>query len=207
MENEDAEGWNAFLGGDNEALMRLYRRHLSALYKYGYNLVRDRPLVEDAIQDVFLYLHQHRTGLSAVQSVRYYLLRSLRHRLLALLKQHKTVSLHADEEGFFVSETTEYEWVTTQAAAERNRRLRHLVNQLPKRQREALYLIYYEGLGYAEAAEVLGVEVKTAYNLIYSALQKLRTSGGVADLLLTPAQLHVALQGFSAASAGWLAGV
>lgn len=64
INRDDTDGWNAFRDGDDEALIRLYRQHLSALYNYGCNLTRDRSLVEDAIQDVFLYLHQHRDGLS-----------------------------------------------------------------------------------------------------------------------------------------------
>ena len=145
---DDTDGWNAFRNGDSEALMHLYRQHLSALYNYGYNLARDRSLVEDAIQDVFLYLRQHRDGLGAVQNVRAYLMQSLRHRVLHLLKQNdvKTAGFSenlSETNAFRIDTAQEPAWVQDEANAERNHRLQYLLNELPKRQREALYLIYF----------------------------------------------------------------
>lgn len=140
---DDTDEWDAFRGGDDEAFMRLYRLHLSALYNYGYNLARDRSLVEDAIQDVFLYLHQHRDGVGTAQNVRAYLMRSLRHRILNLLKSSTATQELTDHTAFLVDTAQEPAWVQEQADAERNRRLKHLLNGLPQRQREALYLIYF----------------------------------------------------------------
>lgn len=192
--DNDTDGWNAFRNGDSEALMCLYRQHLSALYNYGYNLARDRSLVEDAIQDVFLYIHQHRDGLGTVQNVRAYLMQSLRHRVLYLLKQDdfKTVGFSenlSETNAFLIDTTQEPAWVQDEANAERNRRLNYLLNGLPKRQREALYLIYFQQLSYAEAADIMQVDVKSVYNFVFKALTAIRQTAGVADWLLTPAVL------------------
>ncbi len=186
---DDSDGWNAFRSGDDDALMQLYRQHLSALYNYGCNLARDRPLVEDAIHDVFLYLHQHRDGLGIAQNVRAYLMQSLRHRLLYLLKSRHSAQELTDATAFLVDTAQEPAWVRDEADAERSRRLKSLLNQLPKRQREALYLIYYEQLSYAEAAEIMEVDVKSVYNFVYKALTAIRQTTGVTDRLLVPAGL------------------
>ena len=191
--DNDTDGWNAFRNGDSEALMCLYRQHLSALYNYGYNLARDRSLVEDAIQDVFLYLHQHRDGLGAVQNVRAYLMQSLRHRVLYLLKHDdfRTADLPklSETDAFRMDTAQEPAWVRDEADTERSRRLKHLLDQLPKRQREALYLIYFQQLSYAEAAQIMQVDVKSVYNFVFKALTAIRQTAGVADWLLTPAVL------------------
>lgn len=185
---DDTAWWNAFRDGDDEALIRLYQLHLSALYNYGYNLVRQRALVEDAIQDVFLYLYEHRQ-LGEAQNVRAYLMRSLRHRILHLLKRDDLTDSLADTDTFQIDATLEPAWVQDEADTERSRRLKHLLNQLPKRQREALYLIYYQQLSYPEAAEVMQVDVKSVYNFVYKALTTIRETTGVADWLLMPISL------------------
>jgi len=199
--SEDLDWWNAFRDGDNEALMRLYSLYLSALYNYGYNLARDRSLVEDAIQDVFLYLHQHRQGVGTAQNVRAYLMRSLRHRILHLIKDDdsKVAGLPenlSEANAFLLDTAQEPAWVQDEANAERSRRLKHLLNQLPKRQREALYLIYYEQLGYAEVAEIMRVDVKSVYNFVYKALTTIRETTGVTDWLLMPLGLALLAEFF-----------
>lgn len=185
-----------FRGGDNEALLRLYQRHLPALYKYGYNLARDRALVEDAIQDLFLHLHQHRDRVADAQNVRAYLMQSLRNRLLRLLKKGDTTQPLSDAALFLTDTTGEPAWVQTEADAERSRRLRQMINKLPKRQREALYLLYFEQLSYAEAATVMEVDVKSVYNFVYKALTSLRETADLPDFLLIPIGLGLLAEFF-----------
>lgn len=187
--NQDTDWWHAFRNGDNEAFLQLYRQHLPALYNYGYNLARNRSLVEDAIQDVFLYLHQHRQGLAETNHVRAYLMRSLRHRILHLLKRDDLTDSLNESDTFLLDTTPEPDWVQNEADTERSRRLNHLLNGLPKRQREALYLIYFQQLSYAETAEVMQVAVKSVYNFVYKALNTLRETTGITDWLLAPAGL------------------
>ncbi|MBC8152024.1 MAG: sigma-70 family RNA polymerase sigma factor [Bacteroidetes bacterium] len=193
---DDTDGQNTFRDGDDEALLRLYRQHLSALYNYGYNLARDRSLVEDAIQDVFLYLYQHRDGVETAQNVRAYLMQSLRHRILHLLKSRSASQELTEANAFLVDTTQEPAWVRDEADAERSRRLKHLLNQLPKRQREALYLIYFGQLSYVEAAQIMQVDVKSVYNLVYKALTTIRQTTGVTDWLLVSAGLGLFAESF-----------
>ena len=54
-----------------------------------------------------------------------------------------------------------------------------LLNTLPQRQKEAIYLHYFENMEYAQIAEVMGINYQSVLNLTQKALQKLRT----ADLL------------------------
>jgi RNA polymerase sigma factor (sigma-70 family) len=56
------------------------------------------------------------------------------------------------------------------------------LNQLPWRQREAVYLRYYNGLNTREIAEIMGVAQQTILNTLYQALKKLRTIDDVINL-------------------------
>ena len=57
---------------------------------------------------------------------------------------------------------------------ERSRMLHLCMGRLHKEYREALYLTYFEGLSYAQAAEVMGKSVKQVTNMVYRGKQRLR---------------------------------
>ena len=57
---------------------------------------------------------------------------------------------------------------------ERSRILYLCMGRLHTEYREALYLTYFEGLRYAEAAEVIGKSVKQITNMVYRGKQSLR---------------------------------
>jgi RNA polymerase sigma factor (sigma-70 family) len=173
----DSELWNAFRQGDDEAFAFMYQKYGPVLYSYGYHLCRDRELVEDSIQDLFIHLQQHRTRLGETDSIRFYLYRSLRRRI-AEKAQANSRWTSAEEMphalDFEVSYPAEVDLVDQQTADEQKRKIEFLLNRLPRRQKEALYLMYYERLSYPEVAQVMGLEIKSVYNLIYNALVGLR---------------------------------
>ena len=52
--------WNNFRSGNKEAFAQLYELFAADLYRYGYNLVRNKQLVEDCLHELFLHLYnQH----------------------------------------------------------------------------------------------------------------------------------------------------
>ena len=48
------------------------------------------------------------------------------------------------------------------------------MEELRAEYREALYLTYFEGMSYAQAAEVMGKSVKQVTNLVYRGKERLR---------------------------------
>ena len=68
--------------------------------------------------------------------------------------------------------------------AERDRILHACMGDMNPDYREALYLTYFEGMSYAQAAEVMGKSVKQITNLVYrgkESLRKLLEREGVTD--------------------------
>ena len=58
------------------------------------------------------------------------------------------------------------------------------IGRLHRSYREALYLTYFEELSYAEAAEIMGKNIKQITNLVYRGKQNLRElleKEGIAD--------------------------
>jgi len=157
-----------------------YELYFQDLYNYGKNITPHTPLVEDCIQETFLHFWQQRRSISGIQSVKAYLLASLRRKLFRKIKQHKKLELLNSEKEFLL-ETPNSEAETT--SFDRQKLKAHL-QQLSKRQREALYLLYYDNLDYEETAFVMGLETKSVYNLAYQGIQKLKAVLGNPRLLL-----------------------
>ena len=51
------EVWSRFRSGDQDAFSEIYQKFIDALFAYGCKMTRDRELVKDCIQDIFIDLH------------------------------------------------------------------------------------------------------------------------------------------------------
>jgi RNA polymerase sigma factor (sigma-70 family) len=172
----DAQLWQAFKSGDRAAFDLVYQRHVRGLYNYGFNLCHQASLTEDAIQDLFVYLYDHRNTLGPTDNIQFYLFRSLRRRL-AKSQQRKDV-LEADgyqfDQAQFICADISSQLIEDETTRQQQTALRARINDLPKRQREAIFLLYMEGFSYTEVADTMDLEVKSVYNLVNKAVQFLR---------------------------------
>lgn len=168
--------WDTFRSGSRDAFSKLYELFAADLYRYGYNLIRNRQVVEDCLHELFLHLHENRERLGATDNIRFYLYRSLRRRLLdtvGRLNKLDSDSYIFDTAEFLV-QPYESALVDEQLLDQQKLVLIHELNRLPKRQKEILYLVYMKGLSYQQAAEVMDITIKSVYNTINVALTTLR---------------------------------
>jgi RNA polymerase sigma-70 factor (ECF subfamily) len=176
MFENDSLLWQAFREGNPQAFEAIYHKYVRPLYNYGYNLTRDAAAVEDAIQDLFIYLHEHQATLGATDNIKFYLLRSLR-RILAKRATQRAQSQAPEqtfENALFVSEENPLFFAEQEAQAVQYKQIIRQIDQLPKRQKEAMFLLYIHGLSYPEVAQVMELETKSVYNLINKAIHTLR---------------------------------
>lgn len=174
--SEHIELWNTFRSGDREAFSQLYERFAADLYRYGYNLVRNKQVVEDCLHELFLHLHDNRQRLGPTDNIRFYLYRALRRRLLDTVG--KLAKFDSEdylfEKADFQILPYEHELVEAQLIDQQKQTMMSELNKLPKRQKEILYLVYMKGLTYQQAAEVMDITMKSVYNTINVALNTLR---------------------------------
>src|SRR5690606_36723595 len=78
--------WKEFKDGNHLAFCTLYDNDADILFRYGCSISRDNQMVEDAIQDIFIYLWNNRKITANVDNVKHYLLKVLRHDLLRKIK-------------------------------------------------------------------------------------------------------------------------
>jgi len=171
--------WEAFQAGDEEAYTRLYRLHVRAMYRYGLSLVPvSEAFVLDCIHDVFTEIWAKRQRLTVPDNVRYYLLKSLKTRILHLLKRqerpHQFVS-QDDFDDLWAEPSAEELRAQEEESTQRQELVKRLIDQLPPRQQEAIRLRFVENLEYNQIAEMLSMNRQSAQNLVFRAIEKLRT--------------------------------
>lgn len=170
--------WDRFREGHELSFVKIYKEYVNVLFNYGKKFCKDTELVRDCIQDFFVYLNEHRSGLGPTTSIRYYLLLGFRRRLMVLsekaakhqLCQYEEVEFELELAECDVEKNIHQEHLTVAAS-----KINHIIKQLIPREREALYFYYYENMSYKEIAEIMQFsQVSSARRLIYSALRNLR---------------------------------
>lgn len=173
----DLEIWSSFRAGDEDAFAYIYQQQAPALFRYGYQIGKSQALVEDCVHDLFIHLSLHRSTLGDTTSIKYYLFKSLRRKIVEALDRQQTGERHL-QTYFYWAETKSSSFEENLIAEQTNEIQvqilgRHL-KDLPPRQQEALYLLYYSNLSYEEIASIMSLQVRTVYNHVHTALETLR---------------------------------
>lgn len=169
--------WQSYRQGDKQALGQLAERYYRTLKHYGLKFMVDGAIVEDCIQELFLQLWQNRAQINETESVKHYLLKALRHHILQSLRAQKRQAFDELDWDSSLAEDpdTETLLIRQESLAILSHTIQAQLATLPAREREALYLRYYENLSIPEIAEVMDVNRQSVSNFLQKALSKLRT--------------------------------
>lgn len=177
--------WDSYREGDKQALGTLVERYYSVLRRYGLKFMIDEATVEDCIQELFLQLWQNRLHINDTCSVKHYLLKSLRHHIIQFLRTEKQFIGQDWDCTLPEEENVETLMIREEVTLFQINELKRQLLTLPAREREALYLRYYENLSVTEIAEMMNVNRQSVSNFLQKALLKLRSRWPVvADLLI-----------------------
>jgi RNA polymerase sigma-70 factor (ECF subfamily) len=168
-----------------EAFETLVHRYERELYSYLFRYLGDAAMADDAFQATFLQVHLKCEQFEEGRKFRPWLYtiatnqaidaqrRNKRHRLLSL--DRRAGSLESWSSGSLVEFllSREPEAVSNLEREERREWIREAVQNLPEQLRGAVVLVYYQGIKYREAAEVLGIPVGTVKSRLNAALHKL----------------------------------
>ena len=186
MTPEDHVLWQLYREGDKQAFGRLAERYYRTLKHYGLKFMVDDVIVEDCIQELFLQLWQNRLQIHETESVKHYLLKALRHHILQYLRNRKRLNQEEIDWDNSVAEEMDSETLLIQQESLTllTSTIQAQLASLPAREREALYLRFYENLSVPQIAEVMNVNRQSVSNFLQKALNKLRKQG-VAHTLFT----------------------
>lgn len=151
----------------------LYSRYYKKLYNYGRKFTTDITLIEDSIQDIFLDYWKRKD--SPPEAIGSYLFAAFRYSLFKKInreRRHIALSDETPEPDFSVAHFISQR----DAAPEMEQKIQAALRQLTSRQREALFLRFYEGLSYEEIATIMNISVKASYKLMARSLLQLKNT-------------------------------
>lgn len=178
--------WQRATQDDEAAFTELLHRYSPRLLGYGRKWSHDDELVKDCVQDVLAELWLARHRLASPESLRAYLLASVRHRIGKLTRRAWRFGGSFDEtdgDEFTVTFSVEESWIADEAQRQRVEQLNVLVNRLPQRQREVIYLKFHQNLSQSQIAEVMGIRYQSVSNLLQRTLASLRQEVSAEGLL------------------------
>lgn len=172
--------WQTFIEGNKFSYQQLMESNYNTLYNYGIKFSQDSELVKDCIQDLFLNLWNKRYTLSKQVNIKAYLFSSLRrllHRKILSAGNYKYASIDnqfIDSFTFHVS--VEQQIIKHESTILVAKKIATLLETLPTRQKEVIYLKYFHDFSRDEIAQAMNISMQTVSNLLQLALKKLKAN-------------------------------
>ena len=170
--------WQLFCGGSEAAFVNIYNHYFQMLYNLGRQFSSDQELLMDTLQETFISLRSKRHKLHKVVSIKAFLIKCYRNKIITEQKKQKKrlcIDSSVDSFDFFITPSHESVLINRQFKQDQIQLIQECLNNLTRRQREAIYYFYYNGLSYAQIKDVMGfASVRAARNLIYRSLSELK---------------------------------
>jgi RNA polymerase sigma factor (sigma-70 family) len=184
----DQELWERVLNSHAPSLDAIYFRYVDDLFDYGMKIVRNESIIQDTIQDIFVDLWNKRKTLNSIEYLKTYLLVALKRRLIRKVERQKRSSSISDmamesSVEFNLKLITEPEIFKEHDEADRKHKIQTALNKLTPKQREVIFLKYYQHHSYLEISDILEVETKAVYKLMARALDGLKENISLSILL------------------------
>ena len=172
---DDSILWDCFRDGDEAAYTELATRYYRTLLHYGLRFTPNVQIAEDTLQDLLIHLWLHRENLNDTPSVKFYLLKSFRHRIIKTLKPlSEELELTDHFENHIMEFSSEEAIIQKENEAGLKHQINELMTQLPVRQREVVYLKFFQGLKSEEIGNLLAIKPQSVSNILQRALSNLK---------------------------------
>jgi RNA polymerase sigma-70 factor, ECF subfamily len=164
------------MAGDESALATLYDRYSAMLFGMLMRILNDRGAAEEVLQDLFLQLWRNAGQFDASRgSLPAWLMVIGRNRAISRLRGRRDREVLEEEEGDFAGTFASPQNIEDEAAREQvARTVAAALVKLPKEQRQALELAYFEGMTQSEIAARTGTPLGTVKTRMRTAMQSLR---------------------------------
>ncbi|APZ44831.1 hypothetical protein BW723_00350 [Polaribacter reichenbachii] len=166
--NTQEDLWKLFLKGDMIAFRKIYNFHYQMMYNFGLRYI-DSNEVTDCVHDTFLNIIHYKDSISEITNVKAYLFKSLRNQIYKVKKSKKIEFDLIDGTVAYQEDDTDKEKVLNE--------LKLLIEKLSPREKELIYLKYFQGFNNFEISELLDVKYQTVRNILAGAIKKLRKLG------------------------------
>lgn len=171
------ETWDLFITKGNEkAFSKIYYDHYKLLYYIGLKYTTHNQIIEDSIQNVFVYLLKNREKLGPVSNIRAYLVKSFRNQLSHDLKKQNrlTPTEQLSDSQFDYFNGTEHAIFEKEEMTEMYNTLQKSLQKLSTKQQEIIYLRFDCELSYEEISGILDISIDSCYKSIYRSIKAIK---------------------------------
>ena len=170
--------------GDETSFALLLERHRAPVVHFLYRMVQNQAVSEELAQEVFLRVYRSRGSYQPTAKFTTWLFRIATHLALNSIRDRKKEKNHQsldstidDGEGSTIERLVADGLPTVEqemCEAVRLKEVRSAIQTLPDKQRTAVFLHKYEGLGYTQISKVLECSESATKSLLFRAYETLR---------------------------------
>lgn len=157
------------ISAEEDLLTALYTSHYRELVRLATFLTSDRDNAEEIVQDAYVKVHGSWRGLREPEKAEAYLRTAVVNLSRSRLRRRQVVAKHQPEPMLDVDSAESQAMRTTRRDA-----VLEALQQLPRRQREAVTLRYYADLTEAQTAAAMGCSVGAVKSHTSRAMTALR---------------------------------
>ena len=170
---DDIALWESFLADDAASFGCLFKKYYPHLFQYGMKVCKEKLLLEDTIQELFIDLWRKRNPVPTI-SVKAYLIKALKYKLLKEFGKENHHSIEDYEQDHLFEIPHETFLIARQEDKEKSERIIKALQQLSNRQKEIIYLKFYQGLDYEDVSTIMNINYQATRNLLYQAIKSLK---------------------------------
>jgi len=164
--------------GDERAFEQIYDLFYSKMYATAFQYLKNKPLAEEVVSDVFCRIWKKRLELVQIKNFESYLFISVRNLSLNYIRNNSRVSNESlDEQSYHISDSVALPDEVMEAH-ELQDLLKNSVESLPQKCKAIFKMIRFDGLKYKEVASELDISVNTVDTQMRIAMKKISQSLG-----------------------------
>lgn len=165
MHETDEQLYRRFLKERNEDDLRvLLERHRESLMFFLYGYVHDMEDAEELMMDSFAVAASGKSGFAGKSSFKTWLF-SIGHNLARMHVRKRRITSVPIEDGMDVRDAEAADPEASVLNDERSRQLYSAMGMMNAKNREILYLLYFEDMGYDEIAQVIRKSRRQTYRV------------------------------------------
>ena len=170
----DQELMRIVQAGDYSPASEIYDRYSGRIYNFAFRFLKNAEAAEDAVQEVFVKMLKHANQFHGDAKLSTWLFSITANWCRDFLRKADNKPKDSDDVLITLPASAEYSPDRTLEQRENEQRVRKALGALTPEQREAILLSRYQGLSYAEIAQISGCSEGAVKTRVFRAMETLK---------------------------------
>ena len=158
--------------GNKQAFDRLFLKYFNPLYRYAFNLCKNKAIAEDSVQQTFIKIWKNTRSIPTDIAIGKILFTYTHNQMIVELRKENARKKYEDS---LIQNSAIYTFEENKEDKQRTKAIiESAIDKLPEKSKEMSWLAKQEGLTHDEIAEDLKISPKTVENQLGNAYKKLR---------------------------------